>query len=234
MTNQLNMLRKENNTKDKELLKENSTIMTDIICYLRASNLCEYDIENIRKELLGMAIEAQLRGDFFGDVVGEDYKAFCIEIMKSGRQKTRYEKILGILYTVVFSVMVLYFAEIFFSATIYNIFKLGNFDMPITLGFVISTLMVVGLGISVYYYFTKHAFDFSKKSRKIRIQFVLGFVILWAATVLVRVLFEETVLLTINCLYIVLGLVISFILIKSFYDRYTNRFFKQCQKQPFV
>ncbi len=228
MINQLNMLRKENNIRDKELSKENSTIMTDMVCYLRASNLCDYDLENIRKELIGMAIEAQLRGEFFGDVVGEDYKVFCIEIIKNGRQKTSYEKILGILYTVVFSIMVLFVAEIFFSATIYDIFKLGRFDMPITLGFVISTLMVVGLGNSVYYYFTKHSFDFSKKSRKIRIQFVLGFAILWVATVLVRLLFEGTVLLTINCLYIITGLVISFILIKYFFDRYTNSFFKTC------
>lgn len=226
MANQLNMIRKENNTQDKQLLKENSTIMIDIVCYLRASNLCEYDIEIIRKELIGMALEAQLRGDFFGNAVGEDYESFCRELIKSGRQKTGYGKMMEIIYTVVLSFLVLYVAEMFFSSAIYNIFILGKFAMPITLGFVISTLMAVAFGNYVYYYFTKHSFDFLKKSRKTKIQFIVSFTVLWTATLLLRLLFKGTVLLTINCFYPIIGLGAAFIIIKLLNDRYTNSFIK--------
>lgn len=226
MANQLNILRKENNTQDNELSKENSAVMTDIVCYLRSSNLCEYDLEIIRKELIGMALEAQLRGGLFGDVVGEDYKAFCRELMRNGRQKTTYEKALGSLYTFTFAFMVLYIAEIFFSSTFSNMLKLGQFAMPITLGFVIGTLIAMGMGYGIYYYFTKSSFEFSKKNRKIRILYVIGFAIVWTAALLFRFLLDKTVLLTINCLYPIIGLAAAFIMIKLLNDRYTNSFFK--------
>lgn len=226
MANRLNKLRKENNIQDKQLSKENNSIMTDIICYLRASNLCEYDMEIIRKELIGMALEAQMRGETFGDVIGKDYKAFCRELMKNGKQKTLYEKALEIFYVFTFALMVLYFAEIFFTSTIFNIFKLSQFTMPITLGFIIVTLMAVGMGYFIYYYFTKNSFEFSKKNRKIQILYVVGFTILWTAALLFRFLFDKTVLLTINCLYPIIILAAAFILVKLLNDRHTNSFFK--------
>lgn len=227
MANRLNKLRKENNIQDKQLSKENNSIMTDMICYLRASNLCEYDIEIIRKELIGMALEAQLRGETFDDVFGKDYKAFCIELMKNGRQKTFYEKALEVFYTLTFVFIVLYIAEIFISSAILNIFKFGEFTMPITLGFIIATLIAAGMGYLIYYYFTKNSFEFSKKNRKIQILYVVGFTIVWTAALLFRFLFDKTVLLTINCLYPIIILTIAFILIKLLNDRHANSFFKR-------
>lgn len=114
MANQLEKLRKENNLLDKQLSKENNTIMMDMVCYLRSSDLCDYDIEIIRKELTGMALEAQLRNEKFSDAVGDDYKALCDELMKNGRQKTLNEKALEILYVLVFGVGTLYLVEILF------------------------------------------------------------------------------------------------------------------------
>lgn len=226
MANRINKLRKENNTQDKGLSKENNSAMTDIVCYLRASNLCEYDIEMIRKELIGMILEAQLRGETFSHVVGDDYKGFCRELMKNGRQKTLYEKILEMLYVFIFAFMVLYIAEIFFSSTILNIFKLGQFTMPITLGFLITTLMAVGMGYFVYYCITKNSFAFSQKNRKIQILYIAGFTILWAVALLLRFLFDGTVLMTINGLYPIIFLVTAFIVIKLLNDQHANRFFK--------
>lgn len=226
MANQLSKLRKENNTQDKQLSKGSTVIMTDIICYLRASNLCGYDIEIIRKELIGMALEAQLRGEAFGDIVGKDYKAFCRELMKNGRQKIFYEKALEIFYVFTFTFMVLYIVEIFFTSTISNIFTRNQFAMPITLGFVVGALMAVGMAYFIYYYITKNSFEFSKKNYKIRILYVVGFTILWTAALLFRFFFDKTVLLSINFLYPIIILATAFILVKVLDDRYTNSFFK--------
>lgn len=49
MSNSLEKLRKENNSNDKLLTKENDRIMTDMVVYLRSSKLCDYDIEIIRR-----------------------------------------------------------------------------------------------------------------------------------------------------------------------------------------
>lgn len=225
MMNRLNKLRKENNLQDKQLSKENNPIMTDIICYLRASDLCEYDLEIIRKELIGMALESQLRGENFGDIVGDDKKAFCMELMENGRQKTNYEKILGILYTLTNALLVLYIAEIFLTATIINILKNNQFTMPITLGFVVMTLFAIAMGYFVYYYFTKNSFETLKRNRKTQILFLVGFIILWAAALFFRYLLDQTVLITVNCLYPLVIFAVAFAVIKLLNNQYENGFF---------
>ena len=68
--------------------------MTDMIVYLRHSNLCDYDIEVIRRDLYGMIYEAQLKNEPAQHVIGDDYKGFCQELIMSGRQKDIYEKFL--------------------------------------------------------------------------------------------------------------------------------------------
>lgn len=224
MANKLEKLRKENNAQDKQLSKENGTIITDMVCYLRSSDLCDYDIEIIRKELTGMALEAQLRNEKFNDVVSDDYKTLCDELVKNGRQKTLYEKTLEVLYILVYGIGALYVIEILFSSTIINIFKSGQFTMPITSGFVISSLFAVGIAFCTYYYFTKKSFELSKHNRKVQILFIIGFAAAWTATVLIKVFMKNNVLFSINCLYPIVLVAIAFMVIKFLSDRYANNY----------
>lgn len=224
--NLLKKLRKENNMQDKLLSKESNAIITDMVCYLRSSDLCGYDIEVIRKELTGMALETQLRNEKFNDIIAEDYKALCDELMKNGSKKTRYEKVLEIVYILVYGIFVLYLAEIVFSSTIINIFKSGQFSMQITLGFVISTLIAVGMGFGVYYFITKNSFELSKKKRKTQVLFIIGFSAVWTTAVLSRLFMGKIFLLTINCLYPIVLLGLASLIIKFLNDKYANSFFK--------
>lgn len=226
MADQLKKLRKENNEQDKQLSKENNAIITDMVCYLRSSDLCDYDIEIIRKELTGMALESQLRNEKFNDVAGDDYKVLCNELMKNGRQKTRYEKALEMLYIFVYGVGTLYLAEILFSSTIINIFKLGQFTMPITSGFIISTLLAVAIAFGVYSYFTRNSFEFSKHNRKTQIIFITGFTAAWTVVLLTRVFMGKTIIISINCLYPIVFLAVAFVLINTLADQYVNNLFK--------
>jgi len=226
MANRLEKLRKENNVQDKQLSKENNVIMTDMVCYLRSSDLCEYDIEIIRKELTGMAMEAQLRNEKFNDVAGDDYKALCDELMKNGRQKTLYEKALEILYVLIYGIGTLYLIEILFSSTIINIFKSGQFSISITSGFLVSTFFTVVIAVSVYNYFTKNSFEFSNHNRKTQIIFIIGFSAAWTALLLIKVFVGKTVLWSVNCLYPTLFLAIAFVLIKTLDDQHVNSLFK--------
>ncbi len=226
MANQLDKLRKENNAQDKQLTKENNSILTDMVCYLRSSDLCDYDIEITRKELTGMALESQLRNEKFNDVAGEDYKALCDELMRNGRQKTLYEKALEVLYVLTYGIGALYVVEIIFSSTIINIFKTGQFSMPITTGFIISTLSAVFLGFGVYHYFTKNSFELSEHNRKTQILFIVGFTALWTVTLLIRVLLGKIILLYVNCLYPILIILIAAIVIKYLNNQHVNSLFK--------
>ncbi|MDR0981183.1 MAG: hypothetical protein LBL85_05385 [Methanocalculaceae archaeon] len=58
---ELSRLRVENNEQEKELTKENSDLITRMYIYLLSSRLKEIEVEIIRKDLTGMALEAQKR-----------------------------------------------------------------------------------------------------------------------------------------------------------------------------
>ncbi len=76
---ELSQLRRENYELERELTKENSDLITRMYFYLLSSSLKEREVEIIRKDLTGMALEAQKREESFADVIGEDYKRFCDE-----------------------------------------------------------------------------------------------------------------------------------------------------------
>jgi DNA-binding ferritin-like protein (Dps family) len=226
MANKLDKLRQENNRLDKQLTKENHNIMIDMVCYLRSSDLSDYDIENIRKELTGMALEAQLRNENFKDVVGDDYQALCDALMKNGRQKTLYERTLEILSILVYGIGVLYLIEIFFSSTITDIFKFGQFTMPITSGFIISTIMAALMAFGTYHFLTKYSFEFSNHNRTIKALFFIGFTAAWTSILLIKVFMDNNVLLTINCIYPLVFFAGAYVVIKYFNDRYANSLFE--------
>lgn len=173
-----------------------------------------------------MALETQLRNEKFDDVIGDDYKSLCNELMKNGRTKTLYEKTLTLLYILVYGVGTLYLVEILFSSTIINIFKLGQFTMPITSGFLISSLLAVVIAFGVYGYFTRNSFEFSKHNRKTQIVFIIGFTAAWAVVMLTKVFMGKNTIISINCIYPIVFLAIAFVLLKTLEDQYVNNLFK--------
>lgn len=63
MNSKTKKLNKQNNILDRQISKENQSIFTDMICYLRGSNISEYDIEVVRQDLTEMVLSAQKRGE---------------------------------------------------------------------------------------------------------------------------------------------------------------------------
>lgn len=57
LKNNLKKLLRENNTLEKNLTKQNNSILINIIIYLKSSKMSEIDIEVIRADLIGMALE---------------------------------------------------------------------------------------------------------------------------------------------------------------------------------
>ena len=102
MANATKQLRNENNALDRKLNEENNRILTDMVVDLHSFDLSEYDVQVIRKELSGMAIESQQRGDAFSTVIGGDYRAFCDELVENGRKKSFYERSLEFFYIIVY------------------------------------------------------------------------------------------------------------------------------------
>lgn len=228
MANATKILCKENNEQEKQLTKENNKILTDIIVYLSSSNLCEYDIQVIRKELLGMAIESQLRGKDFATVVGGDYKDFCNELIKNGRKKTGYEKVLEFLYVLAFGIGALFLYEIVLHM-IGIIVKKGvndlSLQLPITLGFVVSTMGAVIIAYGVVHFISKNSFELTL-GKKYKIIFICAFSVVSTALILLRVHFNSVILFSVNFLYLAAFWAITLIIVKFLNDQYSNHLAK--------
>ena len=51
-------LLKQNNQREKELTKENNQVLTDMVVYLRGSDLSDYNQELVREDLIEMVLDA--------------------------------------------------------------------------------------------------------------------------------------------------------------------------------
>lgn len=223
MANMLEKLRKENNKRDKLLTKVNSRIMMDMVVYLRCSNLCDYDIEVIRRELFGMIYEAQLRNEPADRVLGDDYKGFCEELMKSGRQKDFYEKFLEWAYILITGVGTLFLIEIVFSGFFLKSFVHGDFSMPVSAGFLVSTVLIILGAIVIYWFITKHSFELPGEGlNKYKMLFIGGFVIYFTGAIMLKVLMNDISLLHINVLISIAVYASAYLLVKVLGDRNSN------------
>lgn len=202
MANALQVMRKENNLEEKKLSKENNSILTDMVIYLKSYSLIEYDVEVMRKELIGMALEAQLRNEKLSEVIGDDYKKICNELMENARKQTKGGFILQSISTVVLCATILYIFEIFLGKTIVKIVTKGEFVMPITLGFAIYTVLTIIFAVTIYMYITRKSFELSgEKSLKYKVLFVIIFIALWFTIFICKYMFDKTILFSVNCLY---------------------------------
>lgn len=220
MVNRLKKLRKENNEKDKLLSQENRRLMTDMVVYLRSSNLCDYDIEAIRRELFGMIYEAQLRGETADQAIGDNYKGFCDELMESGRQKSFYEKAMEWAYVLVAGLGSLFVVEAVFSGVLYGAFFHGGFTITITLGFAVSAVLMVAGAWSVYGYITKYSFQLPGKGlSRYRIFFLIGFVLYFSGTLVVRMLLDDIRLFQLNVFIPLAVFAAAYLIVKGLGDK---------------
>ena len=220
--NAVEKLRKVNNERDKQLSKENGLLMTDMVVYLRCSNLCDYDIEMIRRDLFGMIYEAQLRNEPARQVFGSSYKSFCDEIIANGRQKDFYEKFLEWAYIIVVGAGTLFLIEIVFSGFFLDIFH-GNFSMQISVGYAISTVLIILGAVAIYWYITKHSFELPGIGmNKYKMLFLGGFVLYFTGAVLLKFFMDDISLFRINVLIGIAAFAAAYLLVKILGDRNAN------------
>lgn len=97
MNKKTKKLNEQNNILDEKINKDNQKVFTDMICYLRGSNMTDYDIEVVRHDLTEMVLSAQQRGESIDAVIGNDYKEFCDEVIANIPSKTKLQKVVDYL-----------------------------------------------------------------------------------------------------------------------------------------
>lgn len=78
-----NTLEAQNFQDEQSLNKENRKTLHKMMKYVRTFPLKSIEIEQIRRDLTGMAIEAQQRGTSLQAMLGENPRKFCDEIIYS-------------------------------------------------------------------------------------------------------------------------------------------------------
>lgn len=174
-------LNKQNNKMDQKLSKENTEIMTDIVCYLRGSSLSEWDIELVRQDLLDIFLRAEKDRNHIKNVIGEDFKSFCDEIIANIPPQKKWKRILGFFDMILLCVCSLIFSwgmiELFLENLLLR--KPVQTSIPITLGRIIACFVISGVSIGIESVITRQSFKWKQLNKKIEfvVFFCLSFVV---------------------------------------------------------
>ena len=166
MNNKAKKLLKENNKFEKNLSKESNEVLTDIVAYLRGSALSEYHQEEVRRDISQMIFDGEKRNESIRAIIGEDYKSFCDEIVKSFPPRSKKEKFLEwlslffqMLNTLsllwLFSSLILIFTE---NATVYR--------LPLSLDQIINGMFISIGSIFIVTFVSKTSFNKPIEVRK--------------------------------------------------------------------
>lgn len=107
MNKKTKRLLKENNCREQALSQESQAVMTDLVVYLRGQNISLYHQEEVRRDIQEMVLEAENRGESIAQVIGEDYQSFCDEIVAALPPRTRKERVLDALETLLPAIAIL-------------------------------------------------------------------------------------------------------------------------------
>lgn len=100
-TNQLHRLENENKYAFQKVSEAKSRQeITKMLRYISASALSLYQIQIIKKDLIGMAIEAETEHMTLEDKLGVDYKDFCDEIILTADKSAIWEHIMRYVLTI--------------------------------------------------------------------------------------------------------------------------------------
>lgn len=201
MNRKAKALNRINNALDKAILPENQEDLTNLICYLRVAKLSEYDQEFVRRDLTEMVLAAQQRGEGIRSVIGEDYKAFCDDIIASLPARTRSQKVLAFLDTLCLSLSILGAVSLLFAdgtlALLQALFARQPLhpEISITLSTVALTGMILVIASALVMWICKKSLQPENHGRQFRRKaFLLGAG--WMAVCLLVTWFGRGVLFT--------------------------------------
>lgn len=118
-----NNLNKINNENETLLGAEGQRYLIDIISYLHMKNVDKGQIEIIRADVLSMFVYAQARGEKIVDIIGDDYRTFCDEILKSTKYKKKKNIIFEWVDCVILSLLILIGITFLFSRSLGQIYR---------------------------------------------------------------------------------------------------------------
>ena len=159
-------LLEENNRRGEQLTPENQKILVDIVAYLRGSSASTYQQELVHRDILDMLQEGEARGQTAAQVIGEDYQAFCDEILAELPKRSMKQRIVYALCTVTLSAAGL--------LSIWLVFRLFEAPfqnrpftpwLPMTLGQLLGGIMLIAYSYGLVEHICRNSFEDRDPSR---------------------------------------------------------------------
>ena len=166
-------LLKENNKREEDIYSDNNEVYTDMIVYLRGSDMSEYNQELVRADLIEMILDGQQRGDDIKKVIGSNYKEICDEIIATMPKKTRSEKLISSLNSLLSITWILGIIHILKTIIMNLVSGEKNSNFTLSIVDIISFIIIVVIANIVVKYVCNNAFE-NKKENKI-----LSFIKYW-------------------------------------------------------
>lgn len=199
---------KEFLTIKKKLNKKNKIVLVKILNYIYACGINTKIFEKMRIDIAQMIWDSQERGEEVGQVIGEDYKNFCDELIENAPRKSFFDVIVEIGLTIGVSLLIIIpmlyiFAFVFPTAHQYvkGVNYIDTYDSIV----VMIAGMLAGGGGS----FIMQRYAFSKKKMML---YIVGFMTIYGMIIGIASIWisknGKDQLLNINMLAFELGMVV--------------------------
>ena len=176
-------LMRENNAFERALSPEFNQVLTDMVVYLRSAPVSEYNQELVRRDIGRMFLDAQRRGDSPADVIGEDYRQFCDQVLAEVPRLTVRERVLdslstslvclgawGVIWLVNRGVRGMFLSDGAITG--------GWPDIPVTVGDLLATVLILVAAGYLFYSVSRSAFSASSTSLLIKTFLLLAVLLL--------------------------------------------------------
>ena len=159
-------LLEEHSRRGEQPPPENQKILVDIVAYLRGSPASPYQQELVHRDILDMLQEGEARGQTAAQVIGEDYQAFCDEILAELPKRSMKQRIVYALSTVTLSAAGL--------LSIWLVFRLFEAPfqnrpftpwLPMTLGQLLGGIMLIAYSYGLVEHICRNSFEDRDPSR---------------------------------------------------------------------
>ena len=179
MSKRTKQLLNENNALENCIQNpENKEVLTNMVVYIRAANISPYDQEKVRRDMTEMILDGEHRGAPIKDVIGEDYRLFCDDVIAEIPKLTGRTRILSFCRDLFLLTSMLLALWLFFQC-VQQMIKPSTWPyVTLTAGNLISGLLILALSTALVQAICKNAFrtDAGPKKKEAFLFFLLLFV----------------------------------------------------------
>lgn len=158
---------------------ENKEVLTNMVVYIRAANINPYDQEKVRRDMTEMILDGEHRGAPIKDVIGENYRLFCDDVIAEIPKLTGRTRILSFCRDLFLLTSMLLALWLFFQC-VQQMTKPSTWPYAtLTAGNLIRGLLILALSTALVQAICKNAFrtDAGSKKKEAFLFFLLLFIL---------------------------------------------------------